>query len=52
VVEKAANYDALDAEKCKADFSNKSSPMKEFVFETGGKTPAPTCCSWLPTDSN
>lgn len=26
--------------------------MKEYAFENDGKNPAPTCCSWLPTDSN
>jgi len=26
--------------------------MREYVFETAGKKPAATCCSWLPTDNN
>jgi len=26
--------------------------MKTYSFEIEGKTPVPTCCSWLPTDSN
>ena len=52
VIEKAAKYDPLDLDQCKADMSTQDSPLKEYAFEADGKSPAPTCCSWLPTDSN
>ena len=52
VVEKAPKYDSLDKEKCKEDFSSKSSPMKDYKFDCDGKEPSAICCSWLPSDSN
>jgi len=36
-------------EKCKDDFVTISESFKEYKHEAGG---APTCCTWLPTDSN
>lgn len=52
LVEKAKTYNHADLEKCKKDFVTLSKPMKEYEFEDQGKKPSPTCCSWLPTDSN
>ena len=52
LAEKATTYEHSNVEKCKADFMNISEPMKQYVFEVDGKKPSPTCCSWLPSDSN
>lgn len=49
LVKKASSYDHGNTEKCKEDFVTLSEPFKEYRHEAGG---APTCCTWLPTDSN